>query len=129
MRDEFEALQRNNTWSLVPPTSSIHVIGSKWIFKVKYKADGIVERHKARLVALTQTPGVYYFETFSPVIKPVIVRIILAMAASYNWLVHQLAFNNAFLNGTLQEFVYMSQPQGFKDKNKPLHVCRLHKTL
>lgn len=131
MKEEFEALQQNNTWSLVPATSSMHIVGSKWIFKIKYKADGTIERNKARLVAqgFRQTPGVNYFETFIPMIKLATVRIILTLIASYNWPVHQLDFNNAFLNGTLQKVVYMSQSQGFDDKNKSLHVCKLYKAL
>lgn len=106
-------------------------MGSKWIFKVKYKSNGTIERHKSRLVAqgFTQTPGLDYFDTFSPVINPVTMRIILTIVASLNWPVHQLDFNNAFLDGTLQEDVYMSQTQGFEDKSKPSHVCKLHKAL
>lgn len=109
----------------------MHVVGSKWIFKVKYKPDGTIERHKARLVAqgFTQTPELDYFDTFNPVIKPVTMRIILTLVASVNWPVHQLDFNNAFLNGILQENVYMAQLQGFEDKNTPSYVCKLHEDL
>lgn len=109
----------------------MHVVGSKWIFKVKYKPNGSIERHKAWLVAqgYTQTPGIDYMDTFSLVIKPAIVRIILTLAASFNWHVHQLDFNNAFLNGSLQENVFMAQPKGFEDKSHPSYVCKLHKAL
>lgn len=131
MKEEFDALQRNHTWSLVPATPSMNIVASKWVFKVKYKANGSIERHKARLVAqgFSQTLGVDYFDTFSPVIKPTTVRIILTIVVSYNWSVHQLDFNNAFLYVTLQEVVYMSQPKGFVDHSKPTHVCKLHKAL
>lgn len=88
---------------MVPPTPSMHVVGSKWIFKIKYKPNGTIKRHKARLVAqgFIQTPGLDYIDTFSPVIKLATVRIILTFAASLNWPMHKIDFNNAFLNGTL----------------------------
>lgn len=70
----------------------------------------------------TQTPGVDYFETYNPIIKPATTRIILTLEASLRWLVHQLDFNHAFLNGILQEQVYMTQPAGFIDPCYPSHV-------
>ncbi|KAL5537450.1 hypothetical protein UlMin_045606 [Ulmus minor] len=110
MQNEIEALQRNNTWELVDPPSSVNVIGCKWIFKLKYKADGSLERHKARLVAKSynQTQGLDLFDTFSPVVKPATVKIILSLALTYGWKVRQLDVQNAFLNGELEEDVYMS---------------------
>lgn len=131
MQDEFDALQRNNTWNLVPPTSSMNIVGSKWVFRVKYNLDGLVQKYKARLVAqgFCQTPGIDFHETFSHVIKPSIIGLILTLAASNNWLVHQLDINNAFLNGHLQEKLFMSQPQGFVDSQFPTHVCQLNKDL
>lgn len=90
MKLEFEALQQNHTWSLVPSTPNMHVVGSKWICKVKYKSDGSIDKHKAMLVAqgFTQTLGLDFFDTFSLVIKPAIVRIILSIAATLDWPVH-----------------------------------------
>lgn len=131
MQEEFSALQKNNTWSLVPYSPSMSTVGSKWIFKIKHNSDGSIQRYKARLVAqgFTQTPCVDYFETFSPFIKPATTRIILTLTASLQWPVHQLDFNNAFLNGILQEKVYMSQPTGFVDPNFLSHVCQLNKAL
>lgn len=131
MTTEFGAIQKNGTWSLFPATKDMHIVGSKWIFKIKYKADGTIERHKAWLVAqgFTQTLRLDFFYTFSPVIKPSTVRIVLSIAATFDWAVHQLDVHNAFLNGTLQETVYMSQPPGFEDKEKPHYMCKLHKAL
>ncbi|RVW20916.1 Retrovirus-related Pol polyprotein from transposon RE2 [Vitis vinifera] len=131
MEKEFSALQRNNTWHLVPPPSNGNIIGCKWVYKLKYKPDGTVDRYKARLVAqgFTQTLGLDYFETFSPIVKASTIRIILVVALSFNWSVHQLDVQNAFLHGTLEEHVFMHQPPGFINSQFPSHVCKLNKAL
>ena len=125
------ALKRNGTWTLVPYSPSLNIVGNKWVFKVKHDMYGKFQRCKARLVAkgFLQTPGVDFNETFSPVIKASTIRMVLTIAVSRNWEVRQLDINNAFLNGDLQEVVYMHQPEGFIDKQKPDHVCRLNKAL
>ena len=98
---------------------------------MKYNLDGTIAHHKARLVAkgYHQVQGFDFDETFSPVVKKPTIRIILALAAQYNWSLTQLDVKNAFLHDILQETVYMSQPIGFKDKTYPNHVCLLHKSL
>uniref|UniRef100_A0A2N9HWF7 Reverse transcriptase Ty1/copia-type domain-containing protein n=1 Tax=Fagus sylvatica TaxID=28930 RepID=A0A2N9HWF7_FAGSY len=104
MNLEFDALLRNQTWTLVPSHSSQNLIGCKWVFRVKRKADGTVERHKARLVAkgFHQQFGVDYDETYSPVIKPTTVRTVLSLAISSGWCLRQIDIQNAFLHGTLK---------------------------
>ncbi|RVW21554.1 Retrovirus-related Pol polyprotein from transposon RE2 [Vitis vinifera] len=105
MQHEYQALLHNHTWSLVPPPPSAHIFGCCWIYKLKYLLNGSVERHKARLVAqgFTQTLGLDYFDTFSPVVKPCTILLILALAVSFQWPIRQLDVENAFLNGDLQE--------------------------
>jgi len=131
MEDEHSALLRNDTWTLVPPPPSQNVIGSRWVFKVKHKANGSVDKFKDRLVAqgFTQRYGVDYFDTYSPVVKPVTVHLVLAIALSQNWSVRHLDISNAFLHGVLEETVYMRQPPGFEDPRHPDHVCKLHKSI
>lgn len=131
MSEEFDAQVRNHTWDLVPEPSNFNIIDCKWIFRIKYLPDGSIDKHKARLVAkgFTQQPGIDYFDTFSPVIKSTTLRIVLDVAVSRDWCLRQIDVNNAFLQGNLKEEVYMRQPQGFVDADRPNFVCRLRKAL
>ncbi|KAK1626062.1 hypothetical protein QYE76_000377 [Lolium multiflorum] len=133
MDAEFDALRLNNTWRLVELPRGHHIIGCKWVFKVKDKSDlfGTIDRQKAHLVAkgFTQRAGIDYTDTFSPVVKPMTVRLILSIAVSRGWALRQVDVQNAFLHGDIQEEVYMSQPPGYVDPDRPHHVCRLQKSL
>jgi hypothetical protein len=128
---EFEALMTNGTWTLCPRPLHHNVIRNKWVYKIKQKPDGSIDRFKARLVAkgFEQQSGVDYIDTFSPVIKPSTIRIILAMAVHFNRPIRQLDVSNSFLHGTLLEEVYMEQPQGFVSKEHPDFVCKLRKSI
>jgi hypothetical protein len=131
MQSEFDALISNKTWTLCPRPLHQKVVRNKWVFKVKQKPDGSIDRYKAQLVAkgFDQTCGVDYHETFSPVIKPATVRLILALAVQFDWHIKQLDVSNAFLHGFLDEEVYMEQPLGFIDPTHSDYVCRLHKSI
>ncbi|KAG7598911.1 Integrase catalytic core [Arabidopsis suecica] len=123
----------------VEPTSHVQALkDERWrramgeeFDSIVRNADGTIDRFKARLVAkgFHQRPGIDFQETFSPVIKHVTIRVVLGLAARKNWVLRQLDVNNAFLQGKLTEEVYMSQPPGFIDKDKPHYVCRLHKAI
>ncbi|CAL2225396.1 unnamed protein product [Prunus armeniaca] len=130
MQSELQALSDNHTWSLTPLPAGKKPIGCRWVYKVKLKSDGSVERYKARLVAkgFTQLEGVDYHDTFSPTAKMPTIRCLLALAAARNWSLHQLDVNNAFLHGDLHEEIYMLPPPGLRRQGENL-VCRLHKSL
>jgi hypothetical protein len=131
MSTELLALISNGTWTLCPRPHNQHVIHNKWVYKIKRKADGSVERFKARLVAkgFEQQLGTDFTETFSPIIKPSTIRLILVIAMFRDWSIRQLDISNAFLHGSLTEEVYMEQPIGFVDKQKSDYVCKLHKAI
>ena len=127
--EEIRALEKNGTWviSELPPEKKL--VGCKWIFTIKYKADGSIERLKARLVAkgFTQSYGIDYQETFAPVAKLNTIRILLSLAANQDWPLHQLDVKNAFLNGDLEEDVYMEIPPGLETSFTNNKVCKLKK--
>lgn len=128
---EDTALKRKETWILVPPSPDQKLITNKWVFKVKTKADGSLDKLKARLVArgFEQMAGIDYLDTFSPVVKFTTIRFMFALAATRGWEIQQIDVNNAFLNGDLEETIYMTQPKGFEDPNYPSYVCKLNKSI
>jgi hypothetical protein len=131
MRSEYDALIQNNTWSLVPRPPGANVVSGKWVFRLKYNSDGSLSRYKARWVVrgFSQEHGIDYDETFSPIVKPSTIRIVLSLAVSFHWPIHQLDVKNAFLHGHLSETVYCQQPLGFEDSPKSPLVCLLQKSL
>ncbi|RVX18797.1 Retrovirus-related Pol polyprotein from transposon TNT 1-94 [Vitis vinifera] len=129
MKEELDALTKNHTWDLVPLPPGQSVVGCKWIYKIKTRSDGSVERYKARLVAkgFTQEYEIDYEETFAPVARISSVRALLAVAAARQWDLFQMDVKNAFLNGDLSEAVYMQPPPGLSvESNK---VCHLRRAL
>lgn len=131
MSKEYDVQIEYGTWDLVPSNPSQNLVTCRWIYTTKYFANGEEDRPKARLVARghTQQYGVDYSETFNPVIKSTTIRLVLDIAVPQGWQLKQLDVNNAFLQGELQEEVYMTQPPGFVDTDRPHHVCKLKKSI
>ena len=131
MNREMESLKSNQVWELVEPPSDRKIIGSKWVFKRKIDANGVVERHKARLVAqgCTQKFGLDYEETFSPVVRFESIRTVVALGAQQRLQLHQMDVSTAFLHGELTEEVYMRQPEGFVEPGKEHLVCCQNRSI
>uniref|UniRef100_A0A803P5L5 Integrase catalytic domain-containing protein n=1 Tax=Cannabis sativa TaxID=3483 RepID=A0A803P5L5_CANSA len=134
MDNELLALITNKTWTVVPLPQNKRAIGCRWVYKIKYNSYGSVERLKARLVAqgYTQQEGLDFFDTFSPVAKMVTFKLLLAIVTIKQWHTLQLDINNAFLNGDLEEKVYMQIPQGLTLPPNLMGtnlVCKLHKSI
>ncbi|GJS81629.1 integrase [Tanacetum coccineum] len=130
IRKEIHTLEQNGTWTLEQLPNGKKAIDSKWVYKIKFKPNGEVERYKARLVAkgFTQREGVDYHDMFAPVAKLVTLRTQLAIAVKRRWGIEQLDVNNAFLHGDLEEEVYMKIPQGFSTKDET-RVCKLKRSI
>ena len=131
MLEELAALEKNNTWDLVPFPIGKKVVGCKWVYTVKQNPNGKIERYKARLVAkgYSQTYGIDYDETFAPVAKMSTVRTLISCAANFDWPLYQLDVKNAFLHGDLHEEVYIEIPPGFATTQTKGNVLRLRKSL
>ncbi|CAL8174177.1 unnamed protein product [Prunus armeniaca] len=131
MKDELSMTEKNSTWELVDRPADKPIIGVKWVFKTKLNLDGSVQKNKARLVAkgYAQKPGIDYNETFALVARLDTIRTLVALAAQKNWKLYQLDVKSAFLNGVLEEEVYVDQPDGFVVKGSEDKVYKLHKAL
>ncbi|GKA49878.1 retrovirus-related pol polyprotein from transposon TNT 1-94 [Tanacetum coccineum] len=131
MQEELNQFKTNNVWSLVPPPENQTIIGTKWVFKNKLDENGIVSRNKARLVAqgYNQQEGIDFDETYAPVARLESIRILLAYACAHDFKLYQMDVKSAFLNGFINEEVYVAQPPGFVDFKKPNHVFKLKKAL
>lgn len=136
IEDELKSLDENETWELIPKSelpANKKCVNSRWVLKVKYHANGNIERYKARLVAqgFTQISGIDYNETFAPVVKFSSVRIIIALAVKRNLRISQFDIKTAFLRGNLEEIIYMRLPKGFEilDEAGEEQLCLLLKAL
>ncbi|GJY60479.1 retrovirus-related pol polyprotein from transposon TNT 1-94 [Tanacetum coccineum] len=131
MQEEFNQFIINDVWELVPNPKNMTIIGTKWVYKNKLDENGIVSRNKARLVTegYNQQEGINYDETYAPVARLESIRILLAYACALDFRLFQMDVKSAFLNGFINEEVYVAQPPGFIDFAKPNHVYRLKKAL
>ena len=131
MIEELDSMKKNDVWDLVELPNGVKPVGCKWVFKTKLDPNGNIERYKARLVAkgYTQKEGIDYQETFSPVSRKDSLRIVMALVAHFDLELHQMDVKTAFLNGNVDEEVFMKQPEGFKSKGQEHLVCKLKKSI
>ena len=131
MHEELNQFARNEVWTLVPRSKEMNVIGTKWIFKNKINEQGFTVRNKARLVAkgYNQEEGIDFGETYVPVARLEAVKLLLAYACLKGFRLHQMDVKSAFLNGYIDEEVYVIQPPGFEDHDNPDYVFKLKKAL
>jgi Reverse transcriptase (RNA-dependent DNA polymerase) len=128
---EYNALQEHGAWELCELPPGCKAIGSRWVYKVKLNSDGSVECYKAQLVAkdFSQKPHLDYTETFAPVAKFASFWTVLAIAAAEDMEIDDMDISTAFLNGDLDEEIYMAQPEGFAAPGQEHLVCHLKKSL
>jgi hypothetical protein len=131
IRSEMDSIMSNATWEVIERPYGCKPIGSKWVFKKKLRLDGTIERYKARLVikGYSQKDGDDFFDTYSPVARLTRIRVLLSLAASHGLLVHQMDVKTSFLNGELDEEIYMEQRAGFVANDQEGMVCKLLKSL
>ncbi|KAL4025508.1 hypothetical protein IC575_013909 [Cucumis melo] len=131
MDEEIKAIKKNDTWELSTLPNGKKAVGVKWVFKIKRNEKGEVERYKARLVAkgYSQRKDIDYDEVFAPVARLETIRLLIALAAQNNWKIFQMDVKSAFLNGYLEEEVYLEQPPGYSVKGQEDKVLKLEKTL
>src|SRR3954464_11140031 len=131
VHSEMNSILANETWEITDRPYGCKPVGCKWVFKKKLRPDGTIEKYKARLVAkgYTQKEGEDFFDTYSPVARLTTIRVLLSLAASHGLLVHQMDVKTAFLNGELEEEIYMEQPDGFVVDGQEGKVCKLVKSL
>ena len=131
MVEEYSSIMKNDVWEVVPRPQDRSVLGSRWIYKIKYVADGNVEKIKARFVAkrYAQKEGIDYEETFAPVAKYTSIRFVIFLAVQMGLEIHQMDVKIVFLNGVIEEEVYIEQPKGFETHEQKTHVCKLKKAL
>ena len=131
MEEEMNTLAENETWDLVDAPKGVNPIGCRWVYKIKYNTDDSVNRYKTRFVSkgYAQQHGIDYDETFAPVVKMTTVCVLLAVTAAKGLHLHQIDVKNAFLQGELEEQVYMVQPPGFHSRMNTSTICQLKKSL
>jgi len=131
MEAELNALLKNNTGSLILSSRAHNIVGCIWVFRIKRSAVGTIECYKARLVAkgFHQQAGIDFSETFSPIVKPTSIRVVLSLAVSAGWSMRQIDIQIAFLHSNLSEEVYVLQPLGFHHPSLPNHICKLNKAI
>jgi hypothetical protein len=129
--EEYNSIMKNDVWEIVPRPKGKSVVTSRWLYKLKYVVDGSIEKYKAPFVAqgFSQVEGFDYDETFTLIARYTSIRSVISIATEMGWKIHQMDVKTAFLNGLIQEEVYIEQPLGFEVHGRESHVCKLKKAL
>ena len=131
MIEEYQSIMKNNVWDVVPRPEWKSIVTSKWIYKIKHAVDGSIEKYESRFVArgFSQKEGIDYEKTFAPVSRYTSIRSVFALAAVMKCKIQQMDVKTAFLNGVVEEEVYVEKPLSFDTHDRESHVCRLNKSL
>ena len=131
MIEEYQLIVKNDVWDVYPRLEGMPVVTSKWIYKIKHATDGSIEKYKARFFTrgFSQKEGINYEETFAPVARYTSIKSVLALAIVMKWRIHQMDVKTSFLNGVVEEEVYVGKSLGFETHDRESHVCRLKKSL
>ena len=131
MVEEYNSIMVNDVCEVVSRPQDRSVVGSRWIYKIKYVVDGSIEKYKAKFVAkgYAQKEGIDYKETFASVARHTSIRTVISLVAQMGWEIHQMDAKTAFLKGVIEEEVYIKQPEGFETHEKKSHACKLKKAL
>jgi len=131
MMEEYQSIMKNDVWEIMSRPKGKSVVTSKWIYKIKHAADNNIDKYRARFVArgLSRKEGIDYDETFALVAKYTSIRDIISLAYVMDWNLHQMNVKTAFLNGVIENEVYIQQPEGFVVHGKKSHACKLKKAL
>jgi hypothetical protein len=131
MTEEHQSIMKNDVWEIMPKPKEKSMVTSKWVSKIKHAADRSVDKYKTRFIAIgfSQKEGEDYDKTFAPVSRYTSIRAIISLVASMGWSLHQMDVKTTFLNGAIEEEVYIEQPQGFEVHSRDTHVCRIKKAL
>jgi hypothetical protein len=131
MVEEYTSIMKNDVWDIVPRPERKLVVSSRWFYKIKHATDGSIEKYKSRFVArgFSKKEGVDYEETFAPIAKYTSIRAVMSLVSIMGWKIHQMDVKTTFLNGIIEEEVYIEKSSGFEISGKESHVCMLKKAL
>jgi hypothetical protein len=131
MLEEYNSILSNDVWEVVPQPQGKSVVTSTWIYKIKFSTDGSIEKCKAKFVAIgfSEKEGINYDKTFALIVRYNSIRVIISLASILGWKLHQMDVKTCFLNGEIEEEVYIKEPEGFELNGRESHVCKLKKSL
>ena len=131
MQKEYNSILKNNVWEIVSRPAEKFILSSKWIFKLKHATDGSIEKYKVRFVArgFSQKDSIDYDETFAPVARDTSISTIISLVSIFGWKMYQMDVKTAFLNGNIDQEVFIEQLEGFALHSRESHICRLRKAL